>query len=161
VTPYFNWSPNCYRKNPKPDWKKILLENTSRQFFLYELSNATGVQVTVDALIVNQHTLIGQDLGNLGMVFRVTRNAEHDVAVATLRAVSSGASHDQVRAFLKGIARRRLPARNRANHRLYREVQQRHAKVLLRRLNGVNSEQFHRTLKYIKKQPKTTTGLAV
>lgn len=157
VTPYFNWSPNFYRKNPTPNWRRILSENASRQFFLYELSKSTGVQVSVDAVIVNRNTLIGPDIGNLGMIFRVSRHAEHDVALATRYAVAGGASRDQVKTLLKEIATRSLPAREPANHRVYREVQQRQARVLLRRLNGVANEQFLRTLKYLASQPKTTT----
>jgi hypothetical protein len=134
------------------------MENASRQFFLYELSNATSVQVSIDAVIVNEKTLIGTDTGHLGSIFRATRNAEHDMAVDTLKVIAGGASPDQVRGFLQKQASLALPDRTPHSYRhLYHAVKRRQAAVLLRRLNYAKPEKFIRTLKYLKHQPKTKT----
>lgn len=155
VTPYFNWSPQYYRKNPRPMWKKILTEKESRKFFLYELSMATSVQVSIDAVIVRDKALIGEDKSNLGKAFRATRNAEHDEAVEVLQYIATGASPDQIKTFLQERASIALPARSDWLKHFYSAVRQRQAKVLLRRLNYGKREKFLRTLKYLKKQPNT------
>jgi hypothetical protein len=157
VTPYFNWSSNHHKKHPHKRWEKIFAEKESRKFFLYELSNSIDVQVSVDAVIINQKTLIGQDNANLGKTFMITRNAEHDEALETLRLIASGASHEQVKTLLESHISSTLPARNRPFHRLYSRVRQRHAKVLLRRLQHSKPGQFLHTLKYLKRKPKTMT----
>jgi hypothetical protein len=161
LTPYFNWSPDHYQANPKPQWNKILMQSASRQFFLYELSNSTAVKVTIDSVIVNGKTVVGADQANLAKVFRVTRNAEHDEANAILKLVRSGASMDQIASALQDHATSKLPSRRQASHRLYVSVRRRQAQVLSRRLQRSKPEQFLRTLKYLKSQPKTTTRRAL
>jgi hypothetical protein len=160
LTPYFNWSPDYYQANPKPQWNKILMQSASRQFFLYELSNSTAVKVTIDSVIVNGKTVVGPDRANLAKVFRVTRNAEHDEANAILKLVKNGASADQITSALQDHASSKLPSRRHASHRLYVSVRRRQAQVLSRRLLSSKPEQFLRTLKYLKSQPKTTTRRA-
>jgi hypothetical protein len=159
VTPYFNWNPRCYRNNPNPHWKKILGENVSRRFFLEELSNATGVQVSIDAIIVNEKHMIGPGASNLARTFRITRNAEHDEALSVFKLVAGGASMEQVKTFLKGHVAQALPPRTPPNHYLYCSVRRRQASVLLRRLVGVEPEHFMRTINYLKNRPKTSAGL--
>jgi hypothetical protein len=138
-----------------------LVQNAPRQFFLYEQSNATSIQVNVDAIVVNESTLIGSGtaVDHLGMTLRVTRNAEHDVAVGVRRYIKKGASMDQVMAYLQKQISETLPPRTPLPHYIYSAARQREAIVLLRRLNGVGPKQFLRTIRYLKKRPKTTIGL--
>jgi hypothetical protein len=109
VTPYFNWSPHHYQKKPNPQWKHIVRQKASRKFFHHELSKATAIQVTVDAVVVNHHTVIGPDRTHLGKVLSVTRNAEHDEALVAHRMLANGASIKQVAARLKVHAKSPLP----------------------------------------------------
>jgi hypothetical protein len=159
VTPYFNWNASCYRNNPNPNWQKIIEENVSREFFLQELSNATAVQVNVDAIIVNEKSLVGPGAAALARTFRITRNAEHDEALSVSKYIAGGASMKKVKTFLKKHMHQALPSRNPPNHYLYCSVRRRQAVVLLRRLVGVEQAHFLRTINYLKKRPKTTVGL--
>jgi hypothetical protein len=160
VTPYFNWSPSFYRTHPKPNWSRMLSASSSRQLFATELSSATDIEVSIDALIINNRDVIGLDKANLGRVFRVTRNAEHDEANALLKLVKKGVSRDQIAEFLKNRTSVALPSRTNAFRHLYVAVRRRQAKILFRRFKQGTTDQFLRTLKLIKRQPKTTTGLA-
>jgi len=157
VSPYFSWSPNYYRSNPQPQWKKILLAKEARKFFFYELAKATSVTVTVDSLIAAETKLIGSDQAHLARVFRISRNAEHDAAVAVLRLIEQGASRDKVESFL--VKQGNQYPTSKADvftNPIYCRVRQRQATVLLRRFRHGTPNQFARTLAYLKSQPKTT-----
>lgn len=170
VTPYFNWSPHHYKTHPKPKWKKILTASESRKFCFYELSRSTGVQVSVDAVIVGNKSLIGPNISKLGRRYQATRNAEHDAAVATLKTLAAGASTEQVKQLLKGLRNGTISASTNASQssavtppaassnpirRLYHQVVRRQAHVLIRRLQNATPDQFKHTLIYLKKKPKT------
>lgn len=170
MTPYFNWSSHHYKTHPKPKWKKILAANESRKFCLYELSRATAIQVSVDAVIVGNKSLIGPNISKLGKRYQATRNAEHDAAVATLKALAAGASTQDVKQLLKRLGKGKTsaptnepqsglakPSAAPSNpiRRLYHQVCRRQAHVLMRRLQKATPDQFKHTLIYLKKQPKT------
>ena len=157
ITPFFSWSPAHFLKYPAPKWKALLLENSSRKFLLQEMARSTSVTVQVDGLIVKNNVVIGTDRANLGTTFRVTRNAEHDEAYDVLGLVQSGATVESIRACLKEHAKAVLPERGDKKKFLYCKVRRRQARVLLRRLKHARYEQFIKTLKFLCRQPQTTT----
>jgi hypothetical protein len=165
LTPYFNWSPKCYLKGGTPTWHKILNASSSRRRFFANLSNATDIQVSIDAVIFNRKHMIGKDSGHLGRMYRKSRNAEHDEAADVLRMIKSGASLEDAACLLHQHASQEVPKVKNGNSRgkdIYLSVRKRQAKVLLRRLKQANKlgkpEVFVKTLNYLKKQRKTVTG---
>jgi hypothetical protein len=155
VTPYFNWGPFKYKNHPKPKWEKIITEKTSRQFFLYELSKATSVEVTIDAVVLNRHKIIGPDRASLGKRYGLIRNAEHDEALSVHQLLVKGASLDEVATHLKKQLSVPLPPRSHQFRYLYRAVRRRQAHLLLRRLYLGGPEKFVKTVDYLRKKHRT------
>ena len=156
VTPFFNWSPSYYSKNKSPNWTELLRQRSRPGFAVSDLANS-GATVTmkVDAAVTSDFTAVGPRADNLAKIIRVTRNAEHDEAVAVLWYISAGASSAQIKSHLyshaSGLAFDITPETD-----LYFRVRQRQAKVLLRRLKYARWDQFLRTLNYMGTIPKTS-----
>ena len=143
----------------------------------HELSKATAVDVSVDAVIMNQKQVVGPDRARLARTYSVMRNAEHDTAVAVINLQSipcevagTGDStesmaaadqlasrHSQIQSYLVSAGTKYVATAGDAyKDRLYRKVRQRQATILARRLKAATPEQFMRTLQYLVSQPKTT-----
>jgi hypothetical protein len=159
VTPFFNWSPSHYRKNSKPDWTKLLRRQP--QVVASDLTSpGTRVTMTIEGAITGRYGAAGPHFEYLTTTFCVTRNAEHDEAVAVRRCIMAGASPDQVRELLRRDAGGRDFGPRSVPNSYYYAVRQRQAKVLLRRLNNAPWEEFLGTLAYLRNQPKTRGRLA-
>jgi hypothetical protein len=165
LTPYFNWSTNYYRRNPKLDWAKVLASGAHASFTLDELSTATAVHVSPDAVIFDQSQVAGPDRASLAKTYTVMRNAEHDTAAAVANLIpceADPASHvvgnlDQIRSYLATAGQKYPTSKQDAfKDRLYRKVRQRQATILARRLKHATPDQFVRTVQYLASQPKTT-----
>jgi hypothetical protein len=157
VTPFFNWSPSFYKKNNNPNWTQILQRRSRPEVDLSELgSEGTSVTMMIGGAITHDGKSLGPYDQDLARVYRVTRNAEHDEALAVLTMVTAGASQAQIKEQLlfhgSGLAFDIQP-----NSDLYYRVRQRQAKVLLRRLNKARSDQFVKTLEYLKNRSRTNT----
>jgi hypothetical protein len=159
LTPYFNWSSNYYQRNPKLDWARVVATGAHASFTLHELSSATSVHVSPDAVIVNHNQVFGPDRAGLAKTYRIMRNAEHDAAVGVLNSIicEEAASPDQIMDYLVSSGEKYTPSQGDAfKDRLYRKVRQRQATILARRFKRATREQFMRTLEYLASQTKTT-----
>jgi TAT (twin-arginine translocation) pathway signal sequence len=169
LTPYFNWSSSYYQKNPHLNWMaRIEATGAHGLFTVHELSMATAVHVSVDAVIVKHNQVIGPDRARLAKTYMVMRNAEHDTAIGVLRAINVSSSdksavgkiessRDQIQGYLEGSGLKYPTMQSDAfKDRLYRKVRQRQATILARRLRHATPEQFFRTVQYLASQPKTT-----
>lgn len=155
ITPFFNWGPVYYKKHGKQNWANLLSRRARREVSISDLTNPnTSFSMNIDAAITQDHMSLGPNDAFLVKVFTNTRNAEHDEAISVLRHMASGASTEQVKELLaqhaSGLAFNIRPSSD-----LYYRVRQRQAKVLLRRLNHARSDQFQRTLIYLKSQSPT------
>jgi hypothetical protein len=164
LSPYFNWSSNYYQRNVKPDWTKILARGARSTFAHTELSSATSIRVTLDAVIVNQSQVIGPDRAHLAKTYMMMRNAEHDAAAGVINMVACEDdsvsqilnNHNLILNYLVSSGEKYTPSSGDAfKDRLYRKVRQRQATILARRFQHATPAQFLRTLQYLAAQPKT------
>jgi hypothetical protein len=159
VTPFFNLSSAGY-KTYKTDEKRLWTD-----FFLRRptaaLSQAasTGARVTmtINAAITNDYTPVGPNDEHLASTFFVTRNAEHDEALAVLKRIAAGATREQVRHYLRGgLEGGDFKFRTDSRYdNIYFIVRKRQARVLLRRLKRASWDQFLGTLQYMSSLPIT------
>lgn len=162
VTPYFCWGASYFRNHLPKNWQDRLNNGPSSKFFYYELSRASRLVVSIDAVIINQKDVLGDDFGQLGRKYRITRNAEHDEALILYKAKAAGQSDSQIRDLLLAhsdgvFAANDLPTPEIASVRDYMRVRQRQARVLLRRLKNAGPEQLHKTVSYLAHRRRTTT----
>jgi hypothetical protein len=146
LSPFFSWSPSFYMDNARPNWTQILLRRPELE--LSDPGNVpTKVTMHIEAAITDSYVSVGPGDEYLAQAFCVTRNAEHDEAVAIRRLISAGATF--------GIVERRLRYKSKSPSSVYYRVRQRQARMLLARLYGVPWDDFLRTLQYLRDQPKT------
>ena len=165
LTPYFCLSVGSYQKASKLDWNRISKSGAQAQFTLQELSSAMAVRVSIDAVIVNQSQVIGNDRASLAQTYQIMRNAEHDAAVAVVNmmpvcpdpnASTITSNMSQIQGYLEASGYKYTPLPGDDFHnRLYRKVRQRQATILARRLRHATAEQFSRTLQFLIAQPQT------
>lgn len=153
VTPYFCWNATSYKRPDRLSWEILLRLRSRPEIVLSDLSKpGTSVAMTIDAAILHDCSSVGPNDEDLAMVFCVTRNAEHDEAVAINNARLLGQSQEQL---IDQLRRDAIGLEFQGNSSLYYRVRQRHANVLLSEIDRVSWNRFLDTLDYLRSQPKS------
>lgn len=161
-SPFFSWSPGYVTAEKPANWSKVLSRKSAYSFLQAELTNATKVTATLEAVIFADHTIVGQDTHRLAAQFAIRRNAQSDAGKYVQSLLSSGLSTSRIAAELvkqaNGIAQdekgNAIDRSNPDQFDYYRE-RSRHAKVLLLRLMSDGPDKLAETAAFLSRQKKT------
>jgi hypothetical protein len=155
VTPFFNWSPAFYQRNPQPDWKALLQPVEPGAFLLSELANATEVKVSLDGAVFSDWQMVGPNKFRLAKRLRNRRDAERDEGRVVHKLLKAKAPDSVIVQTLQSHASAPRSSQSKPGPYLYEQARRFQAQVLLRAFNEADRASFETALRRLVFQKKT------
>ena len=155
VTPFFNWTPDFYQNDSKPDWEALVSGVEPGDFLASELPTATEVKVGLDGAVFSDWTSIGPDAHHLRRRVNIRRNAEHNEGLAVYKLLQSGASDGDVIDMLTAHGSAKRSNATKPSQRFYEQSRRFQAQVLLRHFQNADRDTFNKALHRLVRQKST------
>jgi hypothetical protein len=155
ITPFFNWSPTYYQRNPEPDWSTVITPLEPGGFLVSELSAATDVKVSLDGVVFSDWRILGPDQHNLARRLRSRRNGAHDEGLAVHRLLRAGAADSAIVATLQSHAAAARSGRRAGPGYWYQQSRRYQAQILLLAFEQADRKTFSKALHRLVHQKRT------
>jgi hypothetical protein len=164
-TPALSLGSGNYATASKP--LKVLKRIDTRSLTIEKLGRATNVRIDLDAVLFEDWSIVGPDIGNMAKILRVQRNAEHDQAVAMIKFLRTNSSSADIIAKLKhdmtleGVSDGKFSSsrptmQTRPYVHQYWLARTRKSEALLKQFVHSDPESFASDLAVVRNIPKTT-----